>query len=469
MENRVMLADSYKYSQPFQYENGMTFMHGYLESRGGKYPATIFIGLQMIMKKYFSSPITEDEVYEAAEYAKLHGEPFDLKGWLYIVQELGGKLPIEIRAVEEGTLIPVKNVQMVITSTDVRVPWIAGWMETFLLKLWYSINIATKSFYIKKTLTEFGKKYADSNWNPDFAYHNFGDRGSTCVEAAAIGGVAHLSCFMGTDNFNSLRYANHFYGDSTFKGYHLPIYVYGYSIPASEHSTITSWGREKELNMIMNYLERSKGSPMIACVMDSYNIYDAVDAITQGEFKSKIESNEYPIFVIRPDSGDIETVIEKLIHIMEYNGVKYTHNDKGLMVWNKYRMIWGDGIDEESIVKILEVFIRNGYGIENISFGSGGNLIQQHDRDTNKYAIKCSYVKIKGEGRDVFKDPITDQGKVSKKGELALVYKDGEYNTVTTQEAEVMNLSDLLVPVYRDGEFLTNTTLEDIRRKVNEN
>jgi len=148
------LADSYKFSHSSQYPE-MKSMFDYMESRGGKYPETVFVGLQYYIKKYLSNPITQSDVNKAARMAKAHGVPFDKKGWDYIVQDLNGVLPVKIRAVREGSVIPVKNVLITIESTDTEVPWIAGWLETLLMKVWYPVSVSTKSYYVKQMLSKY--------------------------------------------------------------------------------------------------------------------------------------------------------------------------------------------------------------------------------------------------------------------------------------------------------------------------
>jgi nicotinamide phosphoribosyltransferase len=455
MKNRIMIVDSYKLSHKNMYPQGANYMFDYMESRGGLYPATIFVGLQPMLKEYFSEPITENEVIEAQGYAKAHGVPFDYDGWMYIAKDLKGMLPIRIRAVKEGTLVPVSNVMVTIESTDPKVFWVVSWLETFFMKIWYPINVATRSFYVRKMLKEFSDNTGSGF--VDFSYHNFGDRGSTSIEAAAIGGSAHMAVgFQGTDNFNSLKFVFENYGDTNV----------GFSIPASEHSTVTSWGQENEYNMIANYVEEFKGSPIIACVMDSYNIFEAVKFITSGEMKTKIESDDYPIFVIRPDSGNPVEVIGAIINIMEDNSVKFTMNDKDYKVWNKYRIIWGDGINMESMKEILEYVTERGYSSDNIAFGSGGWLMQQHDRDTQKFAIKCSAIQVNSEMRDVFKDPITDHGKKSKKGIITLWKTENGYETDYRNRSWEDKIVDSLEVVFENGVLKRNQSFSEIREIV---
>src|ERR1700722_1416140 len=121
--NLILRTDSYKASQSKQYVSGATSLSSYLESRGGVYPATLFLGLQYYLKEYLSTPITVADVEEAKEFFELHGVDFNYEGWMYIATELKGKLPVRIRAVPEGSLIPVSNVLMTIESTDPKVFW----------------------------------------------------------------------------------------------------------------------------------------------------------------------------------------------------------------------------------------------------------------------------------------------------------------------------------------------------------
>lgn len=429
MTNLINLTDSYKFSHFNQYPKGTEIIHSYLAPRGGEYDEIVFFGLQYYLKKYLSKMVEFFDIGDAERLAKEHGVPFNREGWEYVSSL--GYLPIEIKALQEGRVYGNKEPLLTIENTDPNCAWLVGYLETLLLKIWYPTTIATKSYAVRKMLLKHWERTADNVDGVDFAYHNFGDRGSSSVESAAIGGVAHLTQFKGTDNFNALTLSNEYY-DGKYQGF---------SIPASEHSTVTSWGRDNEFEMIENYLETYKDSPIIACVLDSYDIYKAVDFVTSGKMKEKIESDDYPIFVIRPDSGEAIEVIRNILTIMKKNNVIYTVNSKGYLTFNKYRIIWGDGITPRQIDKILETFCTAqdnpffkttpAYSAENFAFGSGGDLMQNVNRDTCKFTMKCSAIKVNGEWRDVYKDPITDSGKKSIRGRviddrMKIVFKNGK-------------------------------------------
>ena len=453
--NRVMLADSYKYTQPKQYPKNTTFIQSFMEARSSKvFKKSVFFGLQMALMEYFSEPITKEEVAEANDYADRHLGPgiFDREGWDYIVEELDGNIPVKIRAIPEGTVVPNGNVVLTIESTDEKVAWIVGWMETFLMKIWYPTTVATKSYYAREMIMKHLKK----SGSPDvigFKYHNFGDRAATGVEAAVIGGMAHSVIFDGTDNFQSLKAAAFYYDAETS----------GYSIPASEHSTVTSWGVEGRFDMYDSHLENFKDSPVIACVMDSYDIYKDVAYVTSGAFKEKVESDGYPVFVIRPDSGDPIEVLSGILDVMEKNAVSFFVNKKGYMVFKKYALIWGDGVSLEVIDQILDFIESRGYSADIIAFGSGGDLMQKVNRDTMGFAVKASVIIADGKTVEIFKDPITDPGKKSRKGYQDLEYSINGFKTVSGDLAKTPSSFSAFKTVFENGELKIRYSFEKIR------
>jgi len=448
--NLILDTDSYKMSHWLQYPPGTTKMFSYLESRGGKYSYTEFFGLQYILKEYLSKPVTNDMVIEAKTFAEAHGEPFNESGWRYIVEKHKGYLPVRIRAVPEGLLIPTGNILMSVESTDPEVFWVASWLETMLLRVWYPTTVATQSHAIKKLIYNYLQKTSDDpNAEINFKLHDFGSRGVSSQESAGIGGAAHLVNFMGSDTVAGVVFANKYYNHK----------MAAFSIPAAEHSTITMWGREGEADAYRNMLKAyGKPGALLACVSDSYDLYNAIDNIWGKELREEVIRSG-ALLVVRPDSGHPATVVlESLKKLEAAFGV--TYNTKTFKVLNHVRVIQGDGINEESIREILEVITRAGYSATNVAFGMGGALLQQINRDTQKFAFKCSYAVVNGKPVDVYKEPATDPGKNSKKGLLDLVYLNGKYQTVSGLD----NFGSLLKIVYEDGKILKEYTLDEVRR-----
>lgn len=458
-DNIILLTDSYKVSHYKQYPPNTEHVYSYFESRGGKFKKTVFFGLQYFLKKYLSGKVVTIEKIEAAKkvFKNHFGDEslFNEAGWRYILEEHGGYLPIMIKAVPEGTVVDVHNVLMTVENTDPKVPWLTNYLETILSQIWYPTTVATESYNIRKLIDFYAEETGDLGL-VGFKLHDFGFRGVSSVESAMIGGLAHLLNFMGTDTLASIICAYEYYNAKDCPGF---------SIPAAEHSTITSWGRENEIEAYRNMLAQYP-TGLVAVVSDSYDIYNACENIWGKQLKNMVEKRD-GCLVIRPDSGNPTEVILKILNILG-DKFGYTVNDKTYKVLNsKVRVIQGDGVDYEAINDILLNMKVGKWSTDNIAFGMGGALLQKLNRDTQKFAFKCSAIKKNGVWNDVYKEPITDSVKNSKRGRLALVKTDKKYNTYTLQEFEnLKGINDLRV-VFFDGNIISETSFEDCRANVN--
>ena len=226
---------------------------------------------------------------------------------------------------------------------------------------------------------------------------------------------------------------------------------------------MTSWGRENEAKAFENIIDSFEG-PM-SIVSDSYNYFNAVDYIVGEDLKEKIKNHNGTI-IIRPDSGDAVTNVLFALESLERNfGVSI--NSKGYKVLNNVRVIQGDGINENTIWDLCKVIAENGYSVENVAFGCGGALLQGNfnssiNRDTHKFAMKCSATIINGKLIDIYKNPITDRGKVSKKGILDLIYENGEFKTVNI-EKDKPHKNSIMQTVFENGKILKEYTFEEVR------
>ncbi len=457
-KNIILNTDSYKVSMFKQYPAGTTGVYSYIESRGGRYDRTVFFGLQAFIKEYLLEPITQSDIDIADEILTAHGEPFNRAGWQYILDKHNGYLPVVIRAVPEGIVVPVKNVLATIENTDPECYWLTTYLETALLRaIWYPTTVATQSYTIKQVILDYLEKTGDPTLI-DFKLHDFGARGVSSMESAGIGGAAHLVNFMGTDTITGVLYAREYYSAG----------IAGFSIPAAEHSTITSWGRDNEVNAYGNMLNQfAKPGAIVAVVSDSYDVYNAAEKLWGEILREQVIASGATV-VIRPDSGDPVEVNRKLIEIL---GEKfgYTVNEKGFKVLNNVRLIQGDGVNELTIRSILGAFMAMGWSADNIAFGMGGALLQAVDRDTQKFAMKCSAVEIgSGNWINVQKDPVTDPGKKSKTGCVTLWKSGGEYVSAVDRptgwhDKGVGDFTEVLETVYCDGKLVKEITFEEVR------
>ena len=243
----------------------------------------------------------------------------------------------------------------------------------------------------------------------------------------------------------------------------------GFSIPAAEHSTITSWGRDNEIEAYRNMLRQfAKPNSLVAVVSDSWNIYEAVEKIWGEQLKQEVIDSGATI-VIRPDSGEPIEVVSRVAQIL---GEKFgtTINSKGYKVLKNVRIIQGDGVNEQSIHAILQRLKDEGFSASNIAFGIGGALLQKIDRDTLRFAYKCSAIVSNGKLIEVYKQPITDAGKNSKRGRLDLIKdENGEYKTVKLEDVETISAENSqLRTVFENNELLVDDNLDEIRKRTAE-
>ena len=443
---------------------GTTYVYSYLESRGGEFDETIFFGLQYFLKEYLQGKaFTKEDVDEAEQFMNEvfgRADVFDRKIYDYILEKHDGYLPVKIKAVAEGTAVPNHNVLMTIENTDPNCYWLTNFIETLLMQTWYPITVATLSNEIKKVVLSYFKQTASSANEKavQFVLNDFGFRGVSSVESAGLGGAAHLINFSGSDTIA---------GSVMAKKYYNAAHAAGLSIPATEHSIVTLLGEEGELEVFKHVLNTFP-TGTIACVSDSYNIFRACEQYWGEDLKEQILKRDGTL-VIRPDSGDpVKTLLKVFEILMSKFG--YTVNDKGYKVLPpQVRVIQGDGISYSSIKDIYEALKQNNISVENLALGMGGALLQKVDRDTQKFALKCSYAEVNGKEINVMKSPVelnaqgelTTSYKKSKAGKFKLIRQDDVFKTVTID----MNTDekDYLVTVFENGQLVKEYTFDEVR------
>lgn len=451
MDNQILETDSYKASHFLQYPPNTDGLYSYVETRGSEdFDFAVFFGLQMFLKKL--QPVRLDHVEEAREFFETHMGYFPHKGWIHIARDLRGRLPIRIRALPEGTITPLHVPMVTVESTDPTVPWITTWIETRLLRaIWYPTTVATLSKHIKSDILFYLKESSDDPMGQiAFKLHDFGARGVSSAESAEIGGAAHLVNFMGSDTVEGIYAANKYYHHK----------MSAYSIPAAEHSTITSWGEENEFDAFANMLHQfAKPKSLVAVVSDSYDLKRALGY--WGDLRDKIVASGATV-VIRPDSGvPVDNVMLCLRELQGHFGS--TTNSKGYEVLNHVRVIQGDGVNRDSINQIERSVLKGGFSADNIAFGMGGALLQKVNRDTLNFAMKVSAAHVDGEWRDVYKRPSGQTLKNSKRGRVDTIVEGRTlYAGIEGDGVSAMRT------VYENGNILVDDTLDAIRSRANE-
>ncbi|MBA4045314.1 MAG: nicotinate phosphoribosyltransferase [Erythrobacter sp.] len=457
-DNIILATDSYKHSHFLQYPPEARAISAYIEARPNDFAdEVLFLGLQPFLIDYLARPISQADIDEAEAICAAHGVPFNRAGWQIILDEHGGFLPLEIRALPEGMIVPTGVPLVQLETTDPRLPWLATFIETALLRaVWYPTTVATLSrqcrLIIRAGLDETSD---DPEGQLPFKLHDFGARGVSSGESAALGGMAHLVNFMGTDTMEGLMAARRYYGAD----------MAGFSIPAAEHSTMTSWGREREEAAYANMLDAFDGEGRsVAVVSDSYDLDAALTGIWGGSLRDKVLARKGTL-VVRPDSGDpVETPLRTVKTLWEAFGG--TINAKGFRVLDPHvRVIQGDGMTPATIARLIDRLIAEGFAIDNIAFGMGGGLLQLVNRDTLRFAMKANAMRdAEGVWHDVAKAPATDPGKASKAGRQAVVRDDGR---LTARRFEAVAEADnVLVPVWRNGTILVRHSFDDMRARA---
>lgn len=454
MKNLILNTDSYKLSHFLGYPKDVTHMYSYAESRGGVYPKILMLGLQAFIKENLLTPITRENIHEAADFALMHGEPFNKEGWEYILEHHDGYLPLTIKSVPEGTLVDVHNIIASVENTDPKVPWLTSYIETALIRMWYPITVATRIYYMKQRMKPYFEKTSDTA-DMSFALLDFASRGVSSYESSQIGGLGHLVHFIGSDNIPAILYARENYDAE----------MAAFSVPATEHSIMTALSEADNEEEAFDYLVENmmQEGGILSIVSDTYNVFEAA-AKWNPELVAKIK-NKNGTLVFRPDSGEMEEVLPEILKILDEK-FGHTINKKGYKVLSNVKVLWGDGVTEDTVHLPFKYAEMLGYSADSIMTGSGGGLMSANiDRDTCKFAFKASNMTTDEGEIGICKSPITDPGKNSKRGLLMLCKEHGKF--VTKRAYRGGNyLGDHLREVYRNGKLLIDDNLETIRNRI---
>ncbi len=468
LDNTPLKTDSYKVNHWNQYPFGTQFVYSYFESRkGAKFPVVPFFGLQPILMKFFVGVKVTKEMIDQAEWLmeKHFGNKkyFNRAGWEYIVKQYGGRLPLRIRAVPEGTPIPTGNVLMTVENTDENCFWLTNWAETLLTHVWYPSTVGALSRSVKNMLRGFMETSCDDLTWLDYKLHDFGYRGTECDESAQIGGAAHLMNFIGTDTIAAMVFAMYYYNAN-------PDDV-GKSVAATEHSIMTSRGPNGEERVVDDLLnEYPEG--VLSVVADSFDIEKFVKEFVCDKFKDRILKRN-GIFVVRPDSvrDENDTPEKQMVWILNalWDGFGGALNKKGYKLINFHvKALWGDGIDHEGIRKICQAVLDAGFSLDCLAtFGMGGGLLQKINRDTQRFAFKSSAQCRNNMWIDIYKEP-RDKSKASKRGKLKLIRTEGAHGAYYETVPMSKEGKDILETVFENGYLTKFYTFAEIRENAKE-
>lgn len=476
----IFLTDYYKHSHSQMYFPGTKRISSYGESRGSSLPfadSTVFFGMQYFISEYLLGQVINmqdiDLMDEMCEDVFGNKNVFNREMWVHIVEKYDGHLPLTIRAVREGTKVPVKNVLFDITCHDEKCVSLTNFVETLLQNIWYPTTVSTLSYYIKQLVKEYWNETVDdeNHGGIPFVLNDFGARGVSSPEEAMLGGMGHLINFMGSDNVPAHWASKMYYKAEKGK-------TVG-TVPATEHSVMTLLGKEGEVKVYAHCMNVYP-TGLLSMVSDGFSIINAVKNIFGNELHDKVVNREGTI-VIRLDSGNPKATIITVLNIL-FEKFGFTVNSKGYKVLPPYiRIMQADGVDYYSINEIYLMLSNKKISAENIVFGMGGALLRKVNRDTFKFAVKCSYAMITDENGntkeiDVQKSPeeidenfeVHQSFKKSKSGLLKLIKFENEYMTVRQDDLKTIDYTDELITVFENGKLMNFQTFEEIKARLNE-
>lgn len=497
LQTALSNTDSYKLGHANMYQDGTTKVYNNFTPRSmshfnvpEKYKADkkiVWFGLQGFLHEL--NQVWQDTFFDldvdtvCAEFSEFVAPFCGPNGFdVTRLRELHalGYLPLEIKALPEGVRVPIGVPLFTITNTVDTAFWLPNYLETWVsTELWKTMTSATVARVYRKIIDQYADLTGGSKEFVAFQGHDFSMRGMSGILDGAKSGAGHLLSFLGTDVLAAVHYINQVYhGKSTFVGC---------SVPASEHSVMSTETKEEELE-VFRRLIKMYPSGVVSLVSDTYDFFQVVTkfaAILKDDILNRVpDSMGLAKVVFRPDSGDPVNIItgdpSAPVGSPEYKGAVEclaeifgtTTNDKGYKTLNqRVGLIYGDSITVERCEAILVRLAAKGFASDNIVFGIGSYTYQYQTRDTMGFAVKATHRKTNDKGVPIFKDPKTDSGtKRSAKG-LLCVQKSpitGDYVLLDQVTPEVEKTGELKT-VYLNGNILVDDSFEVIRKRLTDN
>jgi nicotinamide phosphoribosyltransferase len=481
----IMPADGYKLGHVGMFPHDTEAMQSNWTARGSRIDGqtwVCFVGLQVFLQRrlmddmqvFFDSDIEET----AQDYAD------EVNAYLGTTEATGdhvrdlhalGYLPLEFRALPEGTLVPLRVPMFVVENTirDPRYTWLVNYFETLLsCEMWGSCTSATTALRFRALFEDYAFRTGSPQEFVQWQGHDFSMRGMMGLDAAKLSGMGHLVAFTGTDTLPAIPFIRRYY--DTPKGI-----LIGGSVNATEHSVVCTTGEDREYE---DYYERLLfdvfPTGILSMVSDTWDLWRVL-TVYLPLLKDRILARNGKL-VIRPDSGDPVKIIcgdpaapegspqrKGVIQLLweVFGGTETSTGHK--LLDSHVGVIYGDGIDFGRANAILARLAKQGFASANMVFGLGSYTYQYVTRDTYNFAMKATWVQRLGVGHDIFKNPVTDNGmKKSATGRLAVQYDDDGDLFLINSASDAQEYFNEHVPVWRDGKFLIRRTWPEITERA---
>ncbi len=482
--NTLNLTDGYKVDHKSQYPNGTSLVYSNWTPRKSRIDGVdhvMLFGLQYFIKKYLIEDYNENFFAQPKDQVlkkyKRRIESYLGKDAITYehIEELHdlGYLPIEIKALPEGSLVPIRVAMFTINNTLPQFFWLTNFLETILSCIvWLPCTSATTAFQYRKILQEYCELTGGSKELLQWQGHDFSFRGMAGLEAAMMSGAGHLLSFTGTDTIPAIDFLEEYYNANS------DLELVGGSVPATEHSVMSMGTEMNEIDTFKRLISEVYPSGIVSIVSDTWDFWQVItDYIPQ--LKSMILNRDGKV-VIRPDSGDPVKIVcgdpDAIPGSPEYKGAIEclwetfggTISNKGFKLLDEHiGLIYGDSITLERCTEICERLYQKGFASTNVVLGFGSYTYNYVTRDTFGFAVKATYGEVNGEGRVIYKDPKTDTGmKKSARGMLKLVKGRNGSITMLDNVIKEEERNGLLATVYSNGELLIDQSLSEIRNQI---
>lgn len=480
--NALFLTDGYKLDHRRQYPAGTTLVYSNWTPRKSRLEGmdeVVFFGLQYFLKKYliedfnqhfFSQP--KDEVVAKYErrinnYLGEHSISFD---HIEALHDLG-YLPMVFKALPEGASVPLRVPMFTMYNTLPEFFWLTNYFETLLSTvIWLPCTAATIAKKYKEILNDYAEKTSSTPEFVQWQGHDFSMRGMAGLEAGIIASAGHLLSFTGTDTLPAIDFLEEYYNADSDQE------LIAGSVAATEHSVMCMGTTSGEFDTYKRLIMEIYPSGIVSIVSDTWDLWKVLTDIIPA-LKNEILSRNGKV-VVRPDSGDPADILcgnpngkseaeRKGVVELLWDIFGGTVNSKGYKeLVPQIGAIYGDSITLKRAEDICRRLMEKCFASTNIVLGIGSYTYQYNTRDTFGFAMKATYGEVNGEGREIFKDPITDDGtKKSAKGLMKVVLKEGKYELIDQVSWEEENQGELK-EVFRDGKMIRETSLGEIRARV---
>lgn len=481
--NPLLLTDGYKVDHRRQYPTGTTLVYSNWTPRKSRIESiheVVFFGLQYFLKKYIIEDFTnhffnqpkEEVVKQYARFINNYlGENQVGTAHIEALHDLG-YIPMIFKALPEGVSVPVRVPMFTMYNTKPEFFWLTNYFETLLsTAIWVPCTSATIAKQYRKILDKYAQETSSVPEFVDWQAHDFSMRGMGGIEASVTSGSGHLLSFTGTDTIPTLQFLETYYNANS------DTELIGGSVAATEHSVMCMGTNEGEYETFKRLITDIYPKGIVSIVSDTWDLWKVLTEYLPA-LKDEITNREGKV-VIRPDSGDPVDIIagnpegktieeKKGVIELLWDTFGGTTNAKGYKeLIPKIGAIYGDSITIDRATQICERLKQKGFASTNVVLGIGSYTYQYNTRDTFGFAMKATYGEVNGEGREIYKDPITDDGtKKSAKG-LIQIYKDpqGHYQLKDQCSWEEEKQGELR-EVFRDGKLIIDDSLAEIRKRI---